>query len=84
MRSVIHLAITTVLAACMATNEGCKPPTKADQDKLYAAELAACVAKATTLGESCSCRKDVDTRWGVCERWPGSGRCATDCSKVGK
>jgi len=87
MKNVIHLALTSALVAFGACNaEGCKPwaPSASDLDKLYSAEIAACVAGSDSLQESCTCRLSVDTRWGLCSNptWQPIGRCGVNCEAL--
>ncbi len=86
MKTFLDSVLRPVLAALMAVvvancNEGCKPPGGEELEKVYNAELMACVTQAKSTKESCQCRLAVDQKWGLCERvdWPRIGRCDYRC-----
>ncbi len=59
----------------------CVPPGGGELDKVYQAELLACVNRANSVQEKCQCRLDTDLRWGLCDSppWPQIGRCDYRC-----
>jgi hypothetical protein len=87
MRNLIHLAITTAIAALMGSNQGCLPklaPNADGMEKAFNAELAACSASTPNPQASCYCRQAVEEKWGVCDHpeWPRMGRCDYRCEGV--
>jgi hypothetical protein len=77
--AVFVTALAVILGHC---NQGCLQHTEADAQTVqdaYKAEMTSCVAISPTPKEACECRKAVDTKWGVCQRFPTVGRCSTEC-----
>lgn len=84
MRNLVHLAVTTALAAIMGSNQGCLPPGFAQDEADYKAEIMACAGTTATPKDACFCRKAVDIKWGVCKRMHPDypiGRCGTLCEE---
>jgi hypothetical protein len=82
LRPIVAAVLALVMGNCEA---GCAPfnPGKVP-DRLYEAQIAACVTTATSLRNSCECRKDVDYQWDVClrpEDYPGNS-CLKDCESL--
>lgn len=58
-----RLILLSLLVACSNCADAKPAPIAAES--AYTAELLRCVDKATTLAESKSCRKNVDSAFGV-------------------
>jgi hypothetical protein len=59
----------TGLAHC---SSGCRLPSAAEMEAAYTAELTHCSATAKTKAEAKECRKQVNTKYGLCDKkdWP--------------
>ena len=75
-RSIAGLAIFTAVVALGSCHIGCMP-AKSGAEAAYAAEIGACSATAKTLAEAKTCRRAVNTRYGLCEssQWPNITPC---------
>ncbi len=76
-KAMAELALTVALifgvAGMAHCNQGCLPAEDAGAiDAAYRAELVGCAVTAKTLAESKECRRQVNARYGLCERteWP--------------
>ncbi len=72
-RSVAGIAVFATIAALGSCATGCAPVKgAAEVEAAHTAELTACSATAKTLAEAKACRREVNTRYGLCEsaQWP--------------
>lgn len=76
-KAFVETLAAATLFLCMVAfghcGKGCKPPqSAAEVEAAYTAELLACSEKAATKADAKSCRHDVNTKYGLCERdsWP--------------
>jgi hypothetical protein len=80
LSDVIRPAVVAAMAIMAAhCNAGCAPiplEARSATERAYVAELMGCVERAKTKEESKTCRRNVNIRYGVCDRpWPEMTPC---------
>ena len=75
-RSIAGLLVFSAVVALGSCHMGCLP-AKSGAEAAYAAEIGACSATAKTLADAKTCRREVNTRYGLCEsaQWPNITPC---------